>query len=166
MNLDEFEKNNGDTLSHNEGSAVLSDALSLKQKIHQRKGKQRKLKIILGFGILLIVALSTAVGYSQYKLFLLSRDEKLAERAPGQVSLKTGEEVVKALSRHILLPPGIPQIAEVQEAEKLRETQAFFKNVEQGDIVVVYETTIFVYRPSKDIVIASGDISGVGQLKP
>ena len=163
MNIDAFEKQTTQT-SHHEDSSTIDETHAIKQKIKERKTKQRKLKVIFGLFISIIIVLTSAVVYSQYKLHLLAQEESLSES--NAALPKTGEEVVKALARHILLPEGVPQIAEVQDAAKLKESQAFFKDVETGDIVVVYDSTIFVYRPSKDIVVASGDISGVGQLKP
>jgi hypothetical protein len=165
MNIEEFEKNQTNNHVSHEDSFAVDETASIKQKIKERKSKQKKLKLILGAGIFVIVILLSLVAYSQYKLYILTQEEKKVETVSNSTP-KTGEEVVKALSRHILVPQGNPQIAEVQDAAKLRDTQAFFKDVETGDIVVVYESTIFVYRPSKDIVVASGDISGTGQLKP
>jgi hypothetical protein len=165
MNIDTFETSQVSSHAQQNDSFASDEALAIKQKIHQRKGKQKKLKIILGLGVSLIFILMIAVLYSQYKLHLLAEAEKQSEVTKNSIP-KTGEEVIKALTRHILVPQGVPQIAEVKDASKLRETQAFFKDVEAGDVVVVYDTTIFVYRPSKDIVVASGDISGTGQLKP
>ena len=163
MNINIFEKTKQSDLHTGDESSLADEhALHIKQKIEARKNKQKKIKLLLGGLILIIILLSTLTAYSQYKLYILSKDEIGAtSNIP-----KTGEEVVTALGRHILLPSGTPQIAEVQDASRLRDTQAFFKDAQNGDIVVVYETTIFVYRPSVDIVVAAGDISGAGQIKP
>ncbi len=163
MNINIFEKTIKDT-THDENSFADEHALELKRKIDARKNKQKRIKMILGGLIGLVVFLAALTAYSQYKLMTLSKDEMGG--VAGTTTPKTGEEVIAALSRHILLPKGTPQIAEVQDAARLRDTQAFFKDTINGDIVVVYETTIFVYRPSQDIVIAAGDISGAGQIKP
>lgn len=162
MNINIFEKTQQAT--HDESSFADEHALDLKRKIDARKNKQKRVKMILGSLIGLVLFLAALTAYSQYKLMTLSRDEMGGVTTTS--TPKTGEEVIAALSRHILLPTGTPQIAEVQDAARLRDTQAFFKDTQNGDIVVVYETTIFVYRPSQDIVIAAGDISGVGQINP
>jgi hypothetical protein len=166
MNLHTFEKSQND-------SSSLDEIANLKQKIEKRKEKQKKVKSLFIALILLVVVLGVLFGYSQYKLYLLSKAEVLVtsqgETATSSSALlkpKTGEEVIASLKRHILVPSGNPQIAEVQDVAKLKETQAFFKDAENGDIVLVYETMIFIYRPSSDIVIAASDISGVGQKKP
>jgi hypothetical protein len=172
MNIDTF----GLAQAHNETSGDVSfaqdEVATIKQKIENRKAKRKKLKLILGSLGSLVFILAALVVYSQYKLYKLSKDELIVDGAKSAVNENatstpaTGEDIIKRLGRHILLPQGTPQIAEVQDVAKLKDTQAFFKDAENGDIVVVYETMIYIYRPSADIVIASSDISGVGQKKP
>lgn len=175
MNLNTFEQEQRSHHSHNEGGSFERDDVGgIKHKIEIKKAKQKKVKVIMGSLVSLVLILLVFAGYSQYKLYVLTNDEQ--GTAVGlqngdtiqqkQTIPKTGVEVVQALKRHILLPEGDPQIAEIQDVAKLRDTQAFFKNAENGDIVVVYQTMIYVYRPSADIVVASGDISGTGQQKP
>ena len=163
MNLHTFEK------SQNESSSF-DDVAHLKQKIEKRKEKQKKVKLLFVVLIILVVVLGALFGYSQYKLYVLSNAEVITSPQNGsetaRVIPKTGEEVLSALKKHILVPPGSPQIAEVQDVAKLKETQAFFKDAQNGDVVVVYDTMIFIYRPLEDIVVAASDISGVGQQKP
>ncbi|MEN9881480.1 MAG: hypothetical protein RLZZ308_663 [Candidatus Parcubacteria bacterium] len=149
-----------------EVSMLMDDeTLLIRQKIEGRKKKQKKLKRIFWGLVSLVVILGIWGMYSQYKLQKLSEEEQIFSLSPDKQP-KTGEEVVKALSRHIIVPQGMPQIALVQDASRLRETQAFFKDVENGDIVVVYDTAIYLYRPSQDIVVNAGDISGIGQVNP
>ncbi len=169
INLFENKKYEEGTLGTAHDSSADADILQMKKKIEHRKAKQKKMKVLFFLLVLIILVLGALTGYSQYRLYKLSKEESMVgantTSTPNQLP-KTGEEVLAALSRHILVPQGNPQIAEVQDAIKLRDTQAFFKNVENGDLVIVYETTIFVYRPSQDIVVAAGDISGLGQVKP
>jgi hypothetical protein len=149
-------------IEENANSFISEEAQLIRQRIERRKLKQRKLKLILRILLSLVVIFGTIAAYSQYKLQTLTEDELLVD-TPKEKQPRTGEEIVKALGRHVLLPDGSPQIAEVQDAARLKMTQAFFEKAENGDVVVVYDSVIFLYRPSKDIVIASGDISGLGQ---
>lgn len=146
-------------------SFISEEAQLIKQRIENRKIKQRKLKLVLGTLLSLVVIFGAIAAYSQYRLQTLTEDELLVD-IPKEKQPRTGEEIVKALGRHVLLPEGQPQIAEVQDANRLKSTQAFFEKAENGDVVVVYDSVIFLYRPSKDVVIASGDISGLGQQNP
>jgi hypothetical protein len=141
-------------------STLLSgEAQLIKERIEKRKLKQRKLKIVIGSLLSLVVIFASIAFYSQYKLRTLTQEELGVDVRAS--TPRTGEEIIQALSRHVLLPEGVPQIAEVQDVARLKTSQAFFENAENGDVVIVYDATIFLYRPSKDIVIATGDISSL-----
>ena len=171
MNLNSFEKTQqekitaAETLDGSEAYFAQAEVSRIKQKIEKRKTRQKRIITLFAVFTVIIAVLLIVVGYSQYKLYKLSQEESVVIDGTKQ-SAKTGEEVITALKRHIVLPSGVPQIAEVKDVEKLRNTQAFFKDAENGDIVVVYNTTIILYRPSLDLVVAMGDMSGVGQQKP
>lgn len=143
-------------------SVVSEEALIIKRRIEVKRTKQRRLKIVLGGLLLLVVVFGVIAAYSQYQLKTLTRDELLVD-IPKEKQPRTGEEIVKALGRHVVLPASVPQIAEVQDAARLKITQAFFENAENGDVVVVYDSRIYLYRPSQDVIVASGDITGTGQ---
>lgn len=156
------------------GSHIEDDMDAMKHKIEKRKQKQKRQKTVFFTLIALAGLFAVLFGYSQYKLYVLSQEE-VANTLTTNNSVtsvvtinasSTPDQVIKALGRHILLPAGNPQIAQIQDVTKLKDTQAFFKDAENGDIVVVYETMIYVYRPSKDVLVATSDISGVGQTKP
>lgn len=175
MDLSQFEKRNtsqeqiiqAEALGESEASFARSEMEKVKHKLEARKKQQKKLKIIFGSLGGVIVILITIVAYSQYKLYTLSKEETtLTPEATVVSASTTPQDIIRMLGRHILLPEGDPQIAEVRDVEKLRDQQAFFKNAENGDIIVLYNTTIFIYRPSRDIVVASGDVSGLDQIKP
>ena len=175
MDLNYFKKRNqsqeqivqAEALGESEATFAHSEMQKVKHKIESKKRQQRKLKIIFRSLVVVIVVLALFLLYSQYKLQTLSRDEKNIS-SPGVTvtASTTPQDIISMLGKHILLPEGDPQIAEVRDVEKLQAQQAFFKNAENGDIIILYDTTIFIYRPSKDIVIASGDVSGLGQVKP
>ncbi len=176
MNINVFETKNEEGMGTADTSSFESDEVfQMKQKIENRKNKQKRVRMVWGALVIVVILLAASTAYSQYKLYKLTKDEMTvgAGTTKGEIGAssipstpKTGEDVIKSLSRHILLPQGNPQIAEVKDATKLRDSQAFFKDTQNGDVVVVYDTSIFIYRPSADIVVAAGDISGVGQVKP
>lgn len=142
------------------GSFISEEALLIKQRVEAKKAKQKKLRIIFGSLIALVILFAGLTIYSQYQLETLSRDELLAD-IPKEKQPKTGEEIIKALGRHVKLPEGVPQIAEIKDVSRLKTSQAFFEHAENGDYVVVYDSTIYLYRPSQDILISYGDISNL-----
>ncbi len=169
VSFGEDQKNKEGMMPLSEPSFVHEEVDHIKQKIENRKAKRKRLKVILGGLIGSIFVLTGITAYSQYKLYKLTREELNvgAQLTSGGEGIPmTGEEIVKALRKHILLPDGDPQIAEVQDANKIKETQAFFKDSQNGDFIIVYPTMIYIYRPGADIVIAASDISGAGQEKP
>jgi hypothetical protein len=175
MNLYEFENKGADqehviaaeAYGESEASFARSEVDKIKSKLEKRKKQQKKTIMIFGGLGSVILILALFVAYSQYKLYKLSREEQVYSSSSVAVTASTTpEEIIRLLGKHVLLPEGNPQIAQVQDVEKLRETQAFFKNAENGDIILLYNTTIFLYRPSRDILVASGDVSGLGQTKP
>jgi hypothetical protein len=58
----------------------------------------------------------------------------------------------------MMLPTTTPQVAMVEDSVKLQASQPFFKDVLNGDVVLMYKTTIIVYRPSRDVIVSVGDI--------
>jgi hypothetical protein len=74
---------------------------------------------------------------------------------PSSANLQTTADVVKRVSRHILLPSGEqPTVATVTDASKVHN-QAFFANAASGDKVLVYANAkkAYLYRPSIDRII-------------
>lgn len=121
--------------------------------------KQKRLKrIILSLFFVSILFFITTL-YSQYKIYTLKKIIINSSLNNKELPV-TPEEIIRSLSKHILLPSSIPKIATVEDAKKLNSSQPFFENAENGDVVIVYETEILLYRPSKDILIAVGDVSG------
>lgn len=127
---------------------------------HIKKAKQKRVKkIVLSLIVISIFFFITTI-YSQYKVYKLSKFENAKSDLLKGGTPNNPQQIIEAVSRHILLPTSTPQIAAVQDANKLSNSQAFFKDALNGDVVLVYETTIIIYRPSKDIVVAVGDIGG------
>lgn len=127
--------------------------------LSSKKNKQKRAKRIFGGLLFGVIFFAITTAYSQYQMYILSSLLQAQEKA-SQEPPKTVDEVVKAVSRHIKVPVGVPQIAAVTDAKKLASTQVFFKDVVNGDIVVVYDSVIYLYRPLEDVLVSVGDISG------
>lgn len=123
-----------------------------------KKMKQRRLKrvIVILFGSSLFFCMTTV--YFAYQEYALNKLAKAEELNHPDVPV-TANQILEALSRHMILPDTVPQIAQVQDAAKIKNSQELFKDVENGDSVIVYETMIIVYRPSKDIIVAVGNVT-------
>jgi hypothetical protein len=123
-----------------------------------KKTRQKRLKkVILSLlGISIFFFLTTV--YSQYQVYILKKlADDTAVTSP-DVPV-TPNQILEAVSRHMILPDTVPQIAAIQDAKKLSTSEEFFKDAINGDMVLVYDATIIVYRPAQDIIVAVGNVS-------
>lgn len=66
------------------------------------------------------------------------------------------DEIVKALEKIVLLPTGeTPKLSTITNKDELTDNQEFFKDVENGDKIIVYQQAkkAFLYRPSTKKII-------------
>lgn len=106
---------------------------------------------------LIFLIVLAALGYSQYELYTLKSpvyQQKAAE--------KQTQNLVKKISKLMVLPEGTPQVVVVQDAETIKKQQLFFKNAENGDFVLLYTDTAILYSPSKDKIVNVGPIINEG----
>jgi hypothetical protein len=78
-----------------------------------------------------------------------------------KVAQKEVKAVTESLSELILLPEEEePIVATVKEAETLRKKEAFYKNVQEGDKVVIFSQArkAMIYRPKENRLINVGPI--------
>jgi hypothetical protein len=104
-------------------------------------------------GLFLVVALfgigSSAYFFRQYKL---SEEQR---GVSGNIFSKETETVIAKVKKLVVLPPEEPKIMTVQNVAELKKTQRFFADVEDGDVVLVFENAkkAVVYRPSANLVV-------------
>ena len=73
---------------------------------------------------------------------------------------RDADELVTKVSKLMIVPDESPTIATVKDAEKLRTSEVFFKDVENGDKILIFAAaqTAVVYRESDNRIIKSGPI--------
>lgn len=114
----------------------------------------KKTKVIIVVLALLLVLLLGVVGYF---LFV----GKKQEVSPVENNRKELQEVMEAVGKLILLPEGEePTLATVSDPSKLKD-QAFFKNAELGDKVLIYSQAkkAILYSPTKNKIIEIAPIN-------
>ncbi len=88
-----------------------------------------------------------------------STDETVVvEQSTGEL---TTEQLLAKVGRLIVLPSGeTPTIASVVDAEKLKNEQAFYRDVQNDDLVLIYPQAqkAFIYRPSTDVLVNVGPV--------
>lgn len=83
--------------------------------------------------------------------YVLYRENEMYKNPDAQVT-----EVINQMRKHVILPedevPGVFRITPDQLDEP------FFKNAQEGDLLVAYQSTqqAFVYSPSRDILVNAG----------
>jgi hypothetical protein len=139
------------------GEEVVQD-MTHEKSVSAKKQRQHRVRRVVSLLLIAVIFFICTTLFSQYQVYILQRIAKAQEEIKPEVPV-TSEQVVNAVSRHIKVPAGSPQIAEVKEAQKLIASQPFFKDVINGDIIVVYDTMVLVYRPLEDTLVSVGDFS-------
>lgn len=109
---------------------------------------------------LLIVAIGGFVwSYTNYT----KAREQIALLSTQEGQLQVAEQEIGALlsdvGQHILLPEGeSPVVATVQDAVVLASQQAFYKDVQNGDKLLVYRDKAIIYSPARDRIINVGPV--------
>jgi hypothetical protein len=106
------------------------------------------------FFILLFLVILAGLIYSQYQLYILKDPAYQQKVAEEQVQL-----LLKKVSKIMLLPTETPQIVQIQDVEKLKAQQPFFKDAQNGDEVLIYTNMAIVYSPSMNKIINVGPVS-------
>lgn len=123
-------------------------------RITPQNTANKKTRMIIVVLILLLVVLLGVLGYF---LFV----GKKQEVSPVEGNRKELQEVIEAVGKLILLPEGEePTLATVSDPSKLKD-QAFFKNAELGDKVLIYSQAkkAILYSPTKNKIIEIAPIN-------
>lgn len=131
---------------------VNDPAISSEKKSKKQPNKVSKLlskKTLVVVALVVIALLPSA--YFYYK----NQQAEKRLRDPNTANQQVIDEVVKKVSRHILLPTDEqPTLASVSDVSKVQD-QPFFAKAQNGDKVLVYTQArkAILYRPDKDIIV-------------
>jgi hypothetical protein len=122
-----------------------------------------RVRLPLVFILILLLLVSGGVVYAvtqKPEVLGLSRDSQAAAQAEI-------DKLIADIGRLIALPSDErPTVATVTDVEKVKE-QAFFKNAQNGDRVVIYTNArkAILYRPSENRIIEVGAVN-INQASP
>lgn len=131
-----------------------------------KKGRKEQGKRMLPWLLLILVLVAGLAGTMYYK----DRAEKI-EADPTSVQKEKNQaetdRVLTALKRTILITEtDAPTVARVEDPEKLKASnQAFYKDVQVGDYLVIYPKRAIVYRESNDQIVNIAPIINTADLK-
>lgn len=69
--------------------------------------------------------------------------------------------ILDDISKLMLLPEGDPVLFKVSDKEQMRKQQAFFKDTENDDVLLVFQASgkAIIYRPSSKTIINVGPVN-------
>jgi hypothetical protein len=70
------------------------------------------------------------------------------------------DEIMRGLSRHMILPEEVPQIMQITNPEELVKQDPFFSGAQQGDVLVMFVKSgkAIIYSQARDILVNVGPI--------
>ncbi len=122
----------------------------------KRWGDKRTMFLVVGVGILLVIAIAAAgVLYTQNRHL-----RQTAEQSSRMHSSLTNDQVAQKVASVYDAPSEKPSVAQVADKSKL-SSQAFFQNAQKGDYVLIYPKAkiALIYRASTNKVVNIGPIS-------
>lgn len=70
------------------------------------------------------------------------------------------QDVMEQVSKLIIIPDETPVVAAISDVETLKKEQAFYKDAEQGDILIIFpkSSKAIIYSRGKNIIVNAGPI--------
>jgi len=110
--------------------------------------------------LILILALSVSLLFGIFSLNLYLKTQqkiKLLESQNKATAQEIGAQEIRNIldkvTKHLVLPTGIPQIIRVANIETLKKTQPFFANAQNGNILLVFQNKVVIYDPVSDKIV-------------
>jgi len=123
--------------------------------------KPGRWKNLLGVVLILAMGAGAVWAWQHYGLKASANGtDEVRVDAPATTELST-EQLLAKVGTHIVLPVGeTPTIASVVDADKLKQEQAFYRDVQNGDFVLIYPQAqkAFIYRDSTDVLVNVGPV--------
>lgn len=116
------------------------------------------LQILSRFTVVLFVLFVAAVAAFvwSYMNYQKAKDQLHAQGAQA-LSQQEVRHIVRSVGKLIMLPEGEPTIAVIKDVTALQQ-QPFFKNAQNGDVVLVYKEQAIIYSPKRGIVVNVGPV--------
>lgn len=123
------------------------------QKVHKKRNPWL-IRGLIALGVVIVLGL---VGLS-YFFYTQYQDLKSNPEAVAQEEAKS---IKNRLNQFMKLPDETPAVATVTDKEKIKQNQPFFNDAENGDKLVIFNSTkqVILYRPSIGKVVNSSHLS-------
>jgi hypothetical protein len=135
-----------DTINPVENKSKKDSKVSARKKFKIRK---RFLVSLLFFFILVGAVASSYYFYNEYQNLKTDPVTAVQEK-----NTNDADRVVKKATSILLVQESDkPTVARVEDQEKLKSSNEFYKNVEKGDYLIIYPKRIIIYRESNNQII-------------
>lgn len=133
-----------------------------KHTAHEDARKHTSPKRHSRFGLwlsLILVSVYAVVATTTAIVFIVKHNKLLND--PALKAQSTKEDIIGKISKLYDVPNEEPTLARVNDQEKLRKEQDFFKNAQNGDYVIVYPNAKLgiLYRESSNKIINIGPVA-------
>jgi H+/gluconate symporter-like permease len=111
--------------------------------------------LIIGIVVVVVVVVG---GYFGWKSFQAKQNSPEAQAAQLQ---QQKNEILQKVAALTQVPAEEPVLFTVNDANLLKGQQAFFKDAENGDVLLVYQQSskALIFRPSTNKIINAGPVS-------
>lgn len=118
------------------------------------KKEQMKKIIIAAIAVIVLVG----GGYYGYKYWETRQNSPEVQAAKLEEEKK---EIITKIKELTVLPEEEPVLFTVNDANLLKSQQAFFKDAENGDVLLVFQTSgkALIYREATNKIVNSGPVS-------
>ncbi len=123
---------------------------TINQDFKEKKESSKIKTLILTIVIIVMFILGVGAGYLVYNRLVEKEDNNSKDINQQQV-----EEILDELEEVILLPEGeSPTVAFLYDIEELKkENGEFYKDAQEGDLVIIYSDKAIIYRRENKKVI-------------
>ena len=109
--------------------------------------------------LLLFVSIGFSWSFFKYQATLSYEELSQTEAGREELRYRDIENTLARVGKLISLPEGkLPSITTVYEAEALTASQDLFKDIKNGDKVIVYDDQVIIYRESNNTLVHAGSL--------
>lgn len=132
-------------------------AVSAKQTIGRRvKGNAVTMTLIILLSVALLGFVWSFFNYQKTKAILPASVS--ASDAETEISPEKIQELLNQVRRHIIVPANADVVATIDDAAGLAARQAFYKDAQNGDRLLIFGDKAVIYSPSRDIIVNAGPV--------
>lgn len=114
-----------------------------------KSGKVITLILVIGLGLLAFINYNKRVELARELDSI-----RLTQSGDGVEDAARAQEIIQKVKRHIMIIGDVePTVAQVVDADALKQNNNFYQNAENGDFLVITPVRAMLYSEQKDILL-------------